>query len=206
MNSPSHPFISSSQGNFCRVLGCRMQAAQKERTRARPQNTSFPLPFELISDMAHFLCDGGQSVSACMLTCRIWRDACRPYIYRSISISTPRRYKKFLSLLDAEPTVGNFVEKLSVQLVHHLHFSLSTVFYWVCAMPGTLGTRLQNVTNLHLGRIQTGTSNDHSLLVCHMAFTSLKSLSIDSCSVSILEIGKFANELRHLEEIHISNH
>lgn len=160
------------------------------------------LPFELVSNMAHFLYDDGYSVSACTLTCRMWRSACRGYIYRSISLSSPQRYQGLLSFLDNEPTLSRFIIELSIE-PKPTEFTLPEVPGWIHEAPAALSARLKNVTNLHLRRIRWSGVED-STLPFYLAFTVLKCVSITECSFSGSDIGKFANKLSHLEEIRVS--
>lgn len=183
-----------------------MGIAQK-KGMCNMKSTTIPLPFELISHIAHLLYDEGYSVSACMLTCRMWRDACRGYIYRSISMSTHQRYQELLSLLEAEPTVGNFVFELSIELIQPLPLSPTEVRHWLRVVPATLSTRLRNVSVLHLRHIRFNkVDQDPTLLSCYLAFTSLKHVKIDFCTFPTPDIGNFANGLHHLEELHVSRH
>lgn len=174
----------------------------------------FPLPFEVVGHTASFLLDDPDALQACTLTCRSWHSACRRYIYRTITLKTDSQLDKLERLLVTLPVSAHWIRKLRIlagiqtpgTLASHEDISHKPSGLWVHEIPLILPQKLKKLEAIEfigLTRfIRYQMTNFFPML---SSFSSVKSLSLVDCRLSLQALRLFLFALPAMTELHVHN-
>ncbi|CCM03335.1 uncharacterized protein FIBRA_05464 [Fibroporia radiculosa] len=74
-----------------------------------------PIPVELLDHIASYLWYDSSSLLAISLCSQSWRSACRPYVFRRITINTECRHQELLGLIEDTPAIAHWVRELRIR-------------------------------------------------------------------------------------------
>lgn len=163
------------------------------------------LPLELISHIGSFISEDGCSLSACTLTSKEWRCACRPLLFQSISIPTPERHHELVSSIESEPIIGIWIKELHINFTRFFPPSLLTrnsTPNWLARIPADLSPKIVGLRKISLKKFSFDSFNPHDLLG-FAEFQLLQSIIIDKCCFRVEEIATLANAVPCLTELRV---
>lgn len=88
----------------------RTKLAQNDPTKALCSPLQIPL--ELVIQIAEYLVDAHATLGACLVTCRSWYMAIRPYAYATLPITSSRQSTAVQELLTTCPAITAWVKEL----------------------------------------------------------------------------------------------
>lgn len=174
--------------------------------RALRSDAAGPLPFELISNIGEILHDSDHSISSCLLVCRMWRNACRRYLYRSITIHSHGRLEELVSRLEEDTDLWRFVADLRVDVSRLVSRSFPNTpdLSWISAITAKLPRSLQLTRNLHLCNLLSKINSD-GVFRNFASFSTLESLNICNRTIEIMELNELVNSLPRLKALHLED-
>lgn len=177
------------------------------------ENSFLPrLPPELVFHTSQFLRGDANTLCSASLSSRIWRVACRPLLFHSITLDDTMYLSKddpirlFEEFLDSNPEIYPLIKVVKARLLQNFGDRGISCRPWFNDLPNFIHRRLPNAHTFEViglgyfhGKASETFFTDLSLI------TSLRRLSLIRCCISNEVLNGFVTSISGLEDVHIHN-
>lgn len=141
------------------------------------------------------------ALKSCALVSRSWRTACRPYILRHIKITNEDQLVAIEELITPDTTAGPLVREL---LVAPHRQPVPEPSAWISRVPLLLPLRLPRLREIHLIQLyEFGDYMTPEFFHSFSTFSSVDTLIVNDCSLSLRMVYACASALPSLRHLHI---
>ena len=174
------------------------------------QPTHSLFPFELVTHIASYLGDDKETLLACSLTCRVWRNATRPQTFQKVTIGKLPHLQAFCDLVKGERTIGSWIKKIRFTTSPIRLSSTQRVYpyKWVISAGEVLRgleTNLTKLSSITFDNVDICHDSDDYISVFEVLanFQTIQHVNVRMCSSSLTQFCNFLCKLPLLESVSI---